>query len=531
YNIIRSLMACVELSLEWYIDSFEELYLKRGIVNKNHKYLNKLYLKKIYYEFIIYLQHFTKIMNKIDSILLTKRSFSKEKRFDNVCEVFGREIFSEFEFFLMRHKEKIINDYKGRYSNYKKENFSVKRSSLENNFIQEIINTAEKIFTNTCDRNSLSYMSKVIGEINHTNLKLKNDGGGYGYYHIFNFFGYLKKNNVSHSIDKDKLYKYIQNYCFENNMEPGYKLVSALEDVFYGSLPIFKQLVELVNRSQVTKFNYRSYSQAFCNCIILCENQDDYKKVLLKKKLWRKLNTVTSYDMNIYYCDLDEKGKLLGYDVRNSLKKEGNFKISKSNIPCLLLWQDDINEYELVELKKITINSYFFVIKELVSIIDDYNVIEAHSMSKMEREYLFIQAVTKARKVVDNILEDSGGISVKIGKIIGGNIGIIGKGKIEDSQFVNIEKDTNILESEIDLQKLRDELAALEEYLRKKEAKTDKEKILLSDILDLQQIAGTEEVEEIEASIKSKASDLFKNIASGVGAGIIANILSKVMGI
>lgn len=113
-------------------------------------------------------------------------------------------------------------------------------------------------------------------------------------------------------------------------------------------------------------------------------------------------------------------------------------------------------------------------------------------------------------------------------ELIGSQVVTIGENnKLEN---INLNMGTSNAGT-VDLQKLRDELALLEKSLRQKENKSSDEKILLADIIDLRESAENGTVEKVIEELKAKATKLFLNTTSGIGTGIIANIISKALGI
>ncbi|GAB6634687.1 TPA: hypothetical protein ACGW7B_004433 [Bacillus nitratireducens] len=78
---------------------------------------------------------------------------------------------------------------------------------------------------------------------------------------------------------------------------------------------------------------------------------------------------------------------------------------------------------------------------------------------------------------------------------------------------------------EITLDNLLQELDILSGSLRAKKEKNDEEKILLANILELQDNA--QDKDTLLTNIKTKASKLLLQLATGAGAGIIAQIVSK----
>ncbi|HDR7958961.1 hypothetical protein MHB59_23505 [Bacillus sp. FSL L8-0642] len=78
---------------------------------------------------------------------------------------------------------------------------------------------------------------------------------------------------------------------------------------------------------------------------------------------------------------------------------------------------------------------------------------------------------------------------------------------------------------EITLDNLLRELDTLSSSLRAKKEKNDEEKILLANILELQDNA--QDKDTLLTNIKTKASNLLLQLATGAGAGIIAQIVSK----
>jgi hypothetical protein len=112
-------------------------------------------------------------------------------------------------------------------------------------------------------------------------------------------------------------------------------------------------------------------------------------------------------------------------------------------------------------------------------------------------------------------------------ELIGSQVVTIG----ENNNLENINLNMGTKAGTIDLQKLRDELALLEKSLRQKENKSADEKILLADIIDISESAEDGTVEKVIEELKAKATKLFLSATSGVGTGIIANIISKALGI
>ncbi|PEK17833.1 hypothetical protein [Bacillus wiedmannii] len=99
------------------------------------------------------------------------------------------------------------------------------------------------------------------------------------------------------------------------------------------------------------------------------------------------------------------------------------------------------------------------------------------------------------------------------------------KNRLENINIGNFES------GEIDIKELKAEILKVQTYLLEKESKTIEEKILLSDVSDLQRISENGTLEIVTNDLKNKASRLFFDTATGVNAGIIANIISKFIGL
>jgi len=107
-------------------------------------------------------------------------------------------------------------------------------------------------------------------------------------------------------------------------------------------------------------------------------------------------------------------------------------------------------------------------------------------------------------------------------------VGAIGEhAKVTNSTFSMNHFEKN----EIDIERVKNELLLIKEFLEKKEHKSSDEYILLDHIVQVNDIAIEGKESIIIDMLKKKATKLFYNIAQGVGAGIIANIISKAIGI
>ncbi|KGA98651.1 hypothetical protein AJ85_06435 [Alkalihalobacillus alcalophilus ATCC 27647 = CGMCC 1.3604] len=112
-------------------------------------------------------------------------------------------------------------------------------------------------------------------------------------------------------------------------------------------------------------------------------------------------------------------------------------------------------------------------------------------------------------------------------KITNSQVSVVG----DNNQLNNISLTVNNMHSyEMDIQKLQEEIKSIVDFLVKKEIKSTEEKILVSDMYDLLNLSGEGTIKEITNDLKNKASKLLYDIATGVNAGLIVNILSKVLG-
>lgn len=424
-NVLRALMACVELSLEWHIDSFEGLNVKKSSEkDKDSLYINRLYLKKLYNEFINFLRYQTPIFSEIEREIYRSVKFGiyeQEKTFDFVCEYFGRSILEYFKGFIYQEDNKRIFDkYVKSFDKESLEAFNLKHRKEDNRLrelfieneiiIKELITVVENVFCNACHDNTMEFMTSVVSfDVIKSDLEnCEEFNKGFGYYHIFNFFSYLQKQDLSHPLKNEELLRLVYRYCNQNSISSEQRFIRFLRNSYFGYQPLFRYVLKIVKNYHKVNLKYSTYDKALCHCLILYKNQDDFKQRMLEKNLWKNLNTVTDNIMHIYYCELDERGTISGYDLRKLLNVEGKLDISLKNVPSLLLWSDDINNYELIDLKEINIENYFEVIKEVVRPIDDYILVTNTSLSRMPREKkrdLFVEAINNARNKVLDIKE------------------------------------------------------------------------------------------------------------------------------
>ncbi|PHF65840.1 hypothetical protein [Priestia aryabhattai] len=85
---------------------------------------------------------------------------------------------------------------------------------------------------------------------------------------------------------------------------------------------------------------------------------------------------------------------------------------------------------------------------------------------------------------------------------------------------------------DLDLQKFKNELLILEAFLKQKKEKKNEEKVLLADIIDVNQVIEEKESKEnIMKQIKNSANEVFLNTSVALGTNTITAIISKFLGV
>lgn len=104
-------------------------------------------------------------------------------------------------------------------------------------------------------------------------------------------------------------------------------------------------------------------------------------------------------------------------------------------------------------------------------------------------------------------------------------IGAVGDGVIANNTVFNISK------NEIDLYELSIELRDFKKRIESKKNKSKEEYSLLEDATEIEELLEKEDLSGINNKIKNCANNLFYTMASGIGSGILANLVSKALGI
>lgn len=107
-------------------------------------------------------------------------------------------------------------------------------------------------------------------------------------------------------------------------------------------------------------------------------------------------------------------------------------------------------------------------------------------------------------------------------------IGAVGDGTVANNTVFNIGK---MERKEIDLDALEIELSDFKKYIELKNNKSKEEYRLLADATEIEEFLEKKDLTGINNKIKECASNLFYTMASGIGSGILANLISKALGI
>ncbi|OPA31019.1 hypothetical protein BHL47_08905, partial [Bacillus cereus] len=96
-------------------------------------------------------------------------------------------------------------------------------------------------------------------------------------------------------------------------------------------------------------------------------------------------------------------------------------------------------------------------------------------------------------------------------------IGAVGDGAKSESTFIM----NNVIDS-VDIKNIKSELKEIERMLKDKGNRSHEEETLLKSVESLSEI---KDKENLLSGIRSRASELFYNFSTGVGSGIVANII------
>ncbi|KIQ82962.1 hypothetical protein RW25_20475 [Bacillus sp. L_1B0_8] len=337
YNILRGLMAALEFSVEWRISENKEALIYRYDLKK------RIYLKRFYYDFLRYIKYHTLLFEEIDRIIeqeYYEGKCDKIEIFDIVCARCGEEIVGNFIEFITRERP---------------------HDNIELNRI-EIINSLEAIFN--AYKNPYMYSEKNVDENVLMDFMNIISSDNVDYYHIFNFFSWLKKLNVDMYITKKELHSKIKEYILQSGLGFNNQMQSTLSRSFYGNKSAVNILRFLQGKAKNYHLSYQRYTDVFSHGILLLKRDTDFKD--LKVESWDALQRITGNILDIYYCNDEVKGKLSGYGV---LEKLEQLNVSITDLPALLLWREDINDFNLISFRNLNKESYIDIIVNYVESI------------------------------------------------------------------------------------------------------------------------------------------------------------------
>lgn len=109
-------------------------------------------------------------------------------------------------------------------------------------------------------------------------------------------------------------------------------------------------------------------------------------------------------------------------------------------------------------------------------------------------------------------------------------IGAVGDGAVAKNIVFNIGK-AKIHDVDVDLDALAVELSDLKNNIESKDNKSEEEDKLLLDVTEIQELLYKKDLNSMSIKIKKCASEFFLKTASGIGVGLLANLISTVLGI
>lgn len=407
FNFLKGVMAAFEISLEWENKSSAEEFINKYDLKR------RIYLKKPNYRFLDYLKHHTNLFWEINYDIDTNfinSKISREELFDRLTEKFKEEIVGNFKIFL------ISWDYSSSANIDKEELISA---------LYNVMNFQENFYIHRDMVDNQIEIGAMLEYMTVQNEKVD-------YYNVFNFFNFLRENNVDVPLSKKRLYDKIREYSESNNVKLDYRAKQILIKNFYGtnfSIKIF----DFFNGNKKTNFlSYKRYLNVFSHGILLFKHDKDFNYI--KSESWDAFQHVTRDVIDVYYFKDELNGKMSGYSVLSKLE---NLKISIDNLPALLVWKDNIKDYRLIKFEDLDKKFYLDIIVTYVSYIEK-------KIQQIENEdEIFEQAVNEAINDVSNKRKKEIGMTFQ-NINYGTQQGNFGHhGKIEDSQFtINHEIDT-----------------------------------------------------------------------------------------
>ncbi|WP_349916568.1 hypothetical protein [Bacillus cereus] len=422
YNILRGLMAALEFSVEWRISENKEALIYRYDLKK------RIYLKRFYYDFLRYIKYHTLLFEEINRIIEQEhyvRKCDKIEIFDIVCARCGEGIVGNFIGFITRERP---------HDNIELDGIEIINS------LEAIVNAYKNPYMHSeknVDENVLMEFMNIISSDN------------VDYYHVFNFFSWLKKKNIDMYISKKELNSKIKEYILQSGLGFNNQMQSALSRSFYGSKSAVNILRFLQGKAKNYHLNYQRYTDVFSHGILLLKHDTDFKD--LKGESWDALQNITGNILDIYYCNDEVKGKLSGYGV---LKKLEQLKVSITDLPALLLWREDINDFNLIKFRNLNKESYINIIATYVESI------QKNLLGLEDGNSRFKNAVISAKNEAIRLMNEKRGINLTyINKNEGTQQGYFGHfGTMTDNTLIANEQDTieNLSISSVQINELKE---------------------------------------------------------------------------
>lgn len=466
YNILRGLMAALELSVEWNVSENKEALIYRYDLKK------RIYLKKFYYEFLYYIKYQSSLFEEINRTIEEKyygQKCDKTEIFDSVCARHGEELIGNFIEFICRE------------SPY----YNIKLNRIEIiSLLEGIVNVYQKpyVYSNkNLDQNAL--MDFMVIPSNNTD-----------YYHIFDFFSWLKEKNINMNIPKTELSCKINEYISWSNLGFNHQMKNTLLRSFYGSNSAFNILRFFQGKAKNYHLNYQRYTDVFSHGILLLKHDNDFKK--LKGESWNALQDITGDMLDIYYCNDDVKGNLSGYGV---LKKLERLNVSINDLPALLLWRTDINDFYLIKFRNLDKESYIDIIVTYV-----YTIQKGLDIGLRDEDSIFKMAIQSASTEVVRLLNEKRGMNLTyINNNKGTQQGYFGHfGTMKDNTLIVNEQDTieNLNISSVQISELKEIVSKLSS-LNVKDLEMSKKIEIMLELQRFVEICETEGVNEEEKKL------------------------------
>ncbi|RDI41665.1 hypothetical protein [Falsibacillus pallidus] len=329
-------------------------------------------------------------------------------------------------------------------------------------------------------------------------------------FQYIDFLQYLENRgvNLAKTITYPIMMQLIEDYCIEYD-QPKAPLKKFAKSINKKD-SLFKKFIGDVRKSPKGEpFSIERLGQTKAHGLILFPKHLNLSSFL--QIYWDDIHHMTQDYLDIYYTEEDLKTNISGYKRLKNLSEIYNKFIT---LPALFVWEKfgtEVYPLELIGLEH----------KEVYQILEFFT-------AEISKGTAFVNAKENTNQQIIKLNERKKNME-KYNLTVNGN-GPVNFGENPKIEINKIEYQT-VNSQSIDKEQLMKELTLIEEGLQKLNNKNNDQKILLSDIIDTRKQAEEMTSEGIKKRLIDMGSTLLYNTATGVNAGIIANIISKAIGL